>query len=730
MTCNRICVLAAPIAILILFGSTLVGIDRLAFRDVSHFYTPLYGYVAERTEDAWIPLWNPLDATGLPLLGETTTAVLYPPRYLIFTLPVSTEVAMAIYVSIHLVFASMMASLAARWSGASRSASRLAGVIYPLSGSVLFLHCNPPFLVGAAWLPLAVAALTTRRPLPKSHRALVAGAALASMVIGGDPQTALHAVLVALALWLARKMAGSHDQISLSAIASAGVLAAILAAPQLAASIAWSGQSDRVRYDDPDWLGPPASSSRRADAYQFSVPPWHVAELVTPNASGSPMPINRRLSRLMPGDGRMWTPTIYMGLVTVLLLATVFFQIAQDTVGTGAWFWIAAVGLALSFGHFGLVWLIQQFSGTFCNMDSAIGGPYWLIYHFVPGYDAFRYPAKWLPVFALSVSIAVSIAADNVPLDVSGVSIRRAAVLVGMLLVAAISVLVWQHFSGRIVASDGDEYWGPLDRQGAVREIGQSLIHSFLALSVICMVFRRAVTQDWGRSRLIHAMVLLVAVDLYVTGSRLVMKVNRRDEASLIEHCESAHRVSSGTRWMRTQSGRGWPAYWRSHHSANRMEEVAASERLARFGRWHLAERTHLLNGMVSIRNRHIKDFWDASRAVTSQMGSDEREAYWKSVRRWLAIDGVLHASDLSIDVSSQSTVHKIVDVRRSSEPRLTNPLVFRTVYECSDAPRTLQRFTDFLRHVHATAGEPRSIIHGGRRDFGFARSWREGSAG
>ena len=154
MNLNRICVLAAPIAILILFGSALIGKDALAFRDVGHFYTPLYDYVAYRTSQSWLPLWNPLDATGMPLLGETTTAVLYPPRQWIFALPVSTDIAMSIYVVLHLILASCCATLAARWAGASRQAARIAGVIYPLSGSVLFLYTNPPFLVGASWLML------------------------------------------------------------------------------------------------------------------------------------------------------------------------------------------------------------------------------------------------------------------------------------------------------------------------------------------------------------------------------------------------------------------------------------------------------------------------------------------------------------------------------------------------------------------------------------------------
>ena len=148
MQLSRASILIAPLSIIVLFAPALVGDQRLAFRDVSHFYTPLYDYVAARTADQWLPLWNPLDQTGIPLLGETTTAVLYPVRYLLFALPISTETAIAWYVALHLVLASLTAGLAARWAGIRPLACSLVGIVYSLSGSVLFLYTNPPFLVG------------------------------------------------------------------------------------------------------------------------------------------------------------------------------------------------------------------------------------------------------------------------------------------------------------------------------------------------------------------------------------------------------------------------------------------------------------------------------------------------------------------------------------------------------------------------------------------------------
>ncbi len=54
--------------------------QRFSFRDVSHFYLPLYEYTTERLLNFDLPLWNPLMLTGVPLVGDNTSALFYPGR--------------------------------------------------------------------------------------------------------------------------------------------------------------------------------------------------------------------------------------------------------------------------------------------------------------------------------------------------------------------------------------------------------------------------------------------------------------------------------------------------------------------------------------------------------------------------------------------------------------------------------------------------------------------------
>ena len=653
MTTHRTSILIAPVVMLLLLASTLVGIDRLAFRDVSHFYLPLYDYVAHRTSQQWLPLWNPLDQTGMPLLGETTTAVIYPPRYLLFALPLASSVALSWYVLIHLVLASLTSRWAAIQAGCSPLAATLAGVIYPLSGGVLFLYTNPPYLVGAAWMPLALGALIGDR-ISARNRVLIGGPSLAMMILGGDPQSALHTMMIASVV-LAFRIGQSKTNLSygqaIITIVAVPALAACLTAPQLAASLSWSSQSNRVRAKDQQpWWQAPQQDSRRRDAFQFSLPPWHAASLLTPNALGRLFPNYQRTSALIPGDGRMWTPTLYLGMLAALALATRLLRREFDL-----WMIITAVSFLFCMGHFGLVWLVQQ-TGWLPNVDSAIGGPYWFLYQCLPGYDSFRYPVKWLPFFSLAVAICT---ARWVPTCDWG-SVKRPLCAIGASL--ALGLLAAETLLPRINATGySDTYWGPLDLDGARVALRWSLLHSAVLLVMLVLYFRRwnRPTTPWALGMLI----VIVAADLGISGRVWIARVSRQKELSLLE--AAADRQGSAFRWIRTRSGEGYPRVWQSEGNPDRLLEVAASERLAWFGRWHLAQEQAVINNMTSIRSHQTAMFWQAISQVTADMNKQQAAACWRSIRNWLAIEGALTARDQATSVAG----HQLVDIDFRSKP-------------------------------------------------------------
>lgn len=652
---------------------TLTG-QRIAFRDVSHFYLPLYDYVASRTVDQWLPLWNPMDQTGMPLVGETSTAVLYPLRYAVYLLPVSATWAINLYLALHLLLASATAAWMARSIGCRPTGVVVAALVYPLSGSVFSLCCNPPFLVGAAWIPLALGACVSTRSAGVSslrlrQRIILAAVALSMMVLGGDPQSALHCALTVFAIALLsarseilhfwRNGTSLRHSLPVQAVcvcASACVIAAGLSAIQIAASLDWSRQSSRIdRLDE------------RREVYEFSLAPWHTLELVSARPLGHPFPINRGIARLIPAEGRMWTPSIYAGLVVGFALLC---RLARPrSYLAEPWLVVSVVSLLLCLGHFGLVWLFQQIPGVLPETNSAIGGPYWMLVHLIPGYSSFRYPVKWLPIFAIASSM---VAAQWVSSSPARLERAVAGALATLFLVGAsvshLLNLYWDiWYPNGYVALPVDEYWGPLDVHAGFALIRASCLWSFLALLALMWLRHLAIAIGGhsGKHKALVGWTVFVALDCFISASSLLPMVDMEREQQVLDQARVAE--IPDTRTLRTQAGM-WPMRWRESSSPDRVLEVAVSERTAWFGRWHLAERRAVFNSMVSIQSHSYGEFWAACRRNVDLMDRQQRRAFWVSVRQWLAIGAVSH-----VDGSRQTPIGDLSLV--SVDRRLTEPV-------------------------------------------------------
>ncbi|TWT51313.1 hypothetical protein Pla22_40900 [Rubripirellula amarantea] len=692
-----------PTFVVVLLGGTLFDGDaghreQLAFRDVFHFYTPLYQYLADRNSGEIIPLWNPLCQTGMPLIGETTTAVLYPIRYAVSSI--------AWYVTLHLIWASITAALATRWIGCSWRGQTIASLIYPLSGSVYFLHTNPPFLVSASWLPLAMVSLIGTTKLTWPRRIALAAISLAMMVLGGDPQTALHCVLVsAVVLVIPVALFRSQDsRVELATIGCAALLSGLIAAPQIAASLSWSGQSDRVHivHEEPTWFSPPITGGNKQAAMEYSVAPWHFAELLTPSAWGSLIPVNQRISALIPGDGRMWTPTLFMGMTVVwmildrtwLCLRRRSTPITRRLARSNRWIAIAAVSGFAAMGHFGLVWWLQSLTGQFDSLDSAALGPYWLLYHGLPGYEAFRYPAKWLPMFALGLTMATAIWVDRR-------AYRRSAAR--MLVIAITLAALWSatyFFDQSLVNNAGtisDPYWGPLHVAVGLGEIRLSIALSIVAavgFSVAAwfkptrrsmtwapgiLIGITAVQLAWSASQITyvafrHPIALpplsadqsLALTPSQPTGDTPIStspQSNNQKPNSQVSNWAASHTNESPFRWMRVQLNGGWPKTWATSSSTYRLDEVSSAERMSRFGRWHMVDNDAVFNNFVSIGSERQSEFWKAIRELELQYGGTLPDESWRYIRRWLAIDGVIEQSDRGIATTNVDPIQQPIEV-------------------------------------------------------------------
>ncbi|HBJ33319.1 MAG TPA: hypothetical protein DDZ51_00870 [Planctomycetaceae bacterium] len=695
------------LAIATLFGSCLVGIDRLAFRDVSHFYTPLYGYLAKRERVDWLPLYNDLDHVGIPLAGETTTALFYPVRRIVFRLVDSPESAIAWYVASHLLLAGITAAWAARKAGATREGASIAMIAYPLSGPIWFLYTNPPFLVGAAWLPLALGGGFALLRSCRVSDVVVTSSALAMMILAGDPQTAVHIVLIGALAWMTKTAfsvlsscrTSATDSVlrslgSLTRLATALVFATFLAAPQIAASIDWAPQS--VRYVAQE-------ISSRHDIFAFSVAPWHWAELIVPYISGSLFPQYARISHLLPGDGRTWAITLYCGLITVALALLryriLFIPQFLDRFSSkrrsekgskpertprrrarwrrfDGWDCIAPIGLAFAMGNLSIGALIRWVQPQFLlGIDDLMLSPYGWLVAWMPGYDGFRYPAKWLVFVPLGIVVAAARQAGHLTEAVTVAASRIAIVLAMISFMVAASVvlglngmLAW--LPDRIQRSDS--IWGPIDFGTA----GWLVATSTLAVVCFAKLFDTVPRLGLDRKTSFHCLLFLVTIDLWIVARPTFATVDRNRELQLIESAGS-HFMNLASddrpaglpmRAMRL-SVRGWPSGLRNATALGnqRVLIAEASMRKSLFGRWHLADQVAVFNSPTSLPPARFRSFWSAANSRSRTLPTDERNRYWTSIMQWLAIDQSWVVQDIIGGSSTDATELPITSLTQTS---------------------------------------------------------------
>lgn len=521
-----------------------------AYRDALHFYPPIDAFVRDEWQAGRVPLWNPYLNGGQPLAGVGTSGAFYPPNMLaIMCLPAGLSD--TVLPVLHIVWAAAGVWRLARVLGCPSVASCSAGLAYAFGGCVLLQIYNPIYAVGAAWLGWACVGGWRLLEAPTPGNVLLLAVSLAMCVLGGDPQTAYHAGLVLGMRWLSVRPLRWRE---LMLLAAAGVAGGLLSFVQVALTAEFTAESSRAMdvaphslWDLPRYVALPAetrglgrwydvilgaapgASRHYADTYAFSLTPLRLLECVWPDAGGMPY---ARWATLIGLDSRdAWVNSLYAGVVPA---AAVIVAVGRRRAGSAALrFWLVILGLALaaSLGGTGLIGIVRNAvalaGGRWADIGyrpgDEVGGLYWLLSVAAPGYAAFRYPAKWLTVFALAAACVTGLVVAR--LDRPAWRRRLARVLVGIGGTTGAGVLILLIAAAAV----GSAAVLPAGRQpersaavfGAVLGGG---IHACLASLVAawCLTTGQAAgnTPRAGRAVLLC---LLSACDLATAGRREVL---------------------------------------------------------------------------------------------------------------------------------------------------------------------------------------------------------------
>lgn len=600
------------------FGSVLFQDRAFGFRDAANYYDPLFEWQCKEWGAGRIPLWNPLDNAGTPVLAETSSSVLYPGK-IVFTLPLSYRLRYNLYVTLHVLLAVGTAyKLARRW-GSSTEAAGLAAISYAFGGGVVFQYCNVIFLVGAAWLPASLYCADRMLRERSARWALMLGAVLALMTLGGDPQAAYHGGL--LAALYAVLLGRSDDESALSQsrwwqprlilLTLAATSGLCLALVQILPAMEWTRRGDRATSDKPrnvyelatsdshdvrSLFETPETSTHLRRVYDFSVGRWHIAEFLWPNVMGRTFPKNARWITKLPAEGRTWTPSLYLGLLP-MALALITLKLRKTDSRIRFVSLVSVLAVLGSFGWYGTGWLLHELQAAFAGTTSKtpaigypVGGVYWFLVVLLPGYVQFRYPAKLLVVASLAISLLAARGWDNV---FAGNRKRLEHFLIGLaaltLVIAAVFGFIQPVWNEWLHPPPSDMIFGPVDPDSATTSVLAALAQTAV-VSLGCWLLLRQRRLP-GKSHMGQVVVVLTAIDLCIANGWMVISVDSstlQQGSNLADAMAGDLRHEENTRLFLNAPATFVPKEWSRESSDTRMSVVVEWERAALWHKHHL----------------------------------------------------------------------------------------------------------------------------------------------
>jgi len=349
-------------------------------------------------KEGQLGLWNPYIFMGFPLLAEPEVGPLYPFN-LLFALPIPHYYALTLFIVIHYSLAGVFTYLLARSLDISRAGSFISGLVFAFGGFLMAQLRNISILTGCIWLPLILCLFSQAIRRRSYTFAAGAGIVLALQILPSHPQIILY-ILIVLGLYylyslLTLPRAEIRPVLTLSLISLTTVVVGMsLAATQLI----------------PAWLLKELSTLSEGGTYDFvtaySLPPLRMLSFLFPNFLGNPV-IGYK------GEPFFAEHHAYAGILPLILAALAWGKRRNRE--------------ARFFGLLALVSILLALGNA---------TPIYRLLAYVPVYNYFRIPARWLYTLTLSLGILAGFGLDYLTEQREDRSMRilsRGLIILGLL---------------------------------------------------------------------------------------------------------------------------------------------------------------------------------------------------------------------------------------------------------------------------------------------------------
>ena len=423
----------------------------------------------------------------------------------------------------------------------------------------------------------------------------------------------------------------------------AGLSAAGLAAVQVLPTLEGAPYSGRSRFDSPrnvyelgqamvdgrwgddrlSWhaglLGN-APRGHQRQIYQFSVAPWRAAELVWPNVTGRGSPTDRRWLGVLGAEYSLWTPSLYLGLLPLVLALATFNWRKSADVRVRFASWLVLFGVLGSLGHYGPAWLLGLGVGPdLVGMGGEVGGLYWLLCVLLPKYVAFRYPAKLFVVATLGLAMLAAVGWDR--LSQSEFRRRVGWMLAGLIAASFVAYgslgYYWPEIIARARKLPSEPLLGPFDAAGAWSDVQQGILQTLvLATVMLFLLWKRSVSNRLSHA-LPAALFAVLAIDLALAQRALVVLA---PSELWHEPPKVLARLPSDWSDFRLYRQIGpMPARWSDESSDDRYAEVLTWDRETLWPKFPLPLRIPLVEASQTMASDEYQAVLDAGRRHMAQ---------------------------------------------------------------------------------------------------------------
>ena len=233
-------VLALGVSYLLLFPKVWLGTQTFFLRDYSAYELPVCAYVKTALLSGQLPLWDPYNSLGIPLLGQWAPMVLYPATLIYILLPIPFGVNLFMFA--HLLFAGVGMFYLCRFLFKDPKIAFIIGYAFGLNGCTLSMLLWPHIIATYSYVPWVCFTTLLACSRPGVRTIILGGITAGLQMLTGTPEIILITWMLVTSLFLSQQF----RIWKFTLLAAMGLIGIVLACGELAPFFQMTSHSSRA----------------------------------------------------------------------------------------------------------------------------------------------------------------------------------------------------------------------------------------------------------------------------------------------------------------------------------------------------------------------------------------------------------------------------------------------------------------------------------------------------